>query len=97
MYLPKKKRFLFLSALIGSATAFLTYSLNFKKLGLVFSVQGLLVTLAMGALLGGFFGNTGANHSRSLLVVIAIAAFVGLITPFFVIQLMFLVFGPGDL
>ena len=91
-----QKVFITIYALVGGIAALVAYFGFFNMLGVVFTPWLLLATFILGAILGAFFADTGAKYLNSRPVIFLIAAITGLISPFFILQILFLVLGSGD-
>ncbi len=82
-------------AVLASASAFIT-NLMIYRIGLRFPLSYLLMTAALGALFGIIVAFIVRKHDGSRLTSLATAAFVGLILPCCLLQMLFLIFGPID-
>jgi hypothetical protein len=91
------QRLILLSALVGSASAFLSYVVIFSGIGLVFPFPYLLAPLIVGAGLGAFVAFLVRRRDGSGLLALGVSAFTGIVTPLCLLQLLFLIAGPGEL
>ena len=81
--------------LLGGASTFIT-NLMIQVLGLRFPLLYLLITSAVGALVGTTVALIVRRHGGSRLVSFAFVVFFGLILPICQLQMLFLIF-PSDL
>jgi hypothetical protein len=86
--------FIALGALLGAAGASFGYAIFLGYLGITLS------QLVMTMMLGAFFGvlvTTMTKNQQYYWTALGISAFMGLITPICLMQILFIVAGPGEM
>jgi hypothetical protein len=89
-----KGRLIFLGALTGSASAFFASAVIFTPIGLAFPPAYLLFMMVLGAFLGTIVTIVAGKHERLRWIALVVAAFIGLLIPVCLIEVLFILAGP---